>query len=71
MKTIYMDEYQNDGIFIDLETEYYYEDLISNHERYLNKDKKYYVWCRGGVKSKIVVTELLALGYESVQVITR
>ena len=71
MKTIYMDEYSNDGIFINLETDYYYEELILNHEKYLNKNDKYYVWCRGGVKSERVVHELLRCGYHAIRVISR
>ena len=71
MKTIYKDEYKNDGTFINLQYDYYYEELILNHSKYLNKDQKYYVWCRGGIKSAKVVTELLKYGYDAVRVITR
>ena len=71
MKTIYTDEYQKDGIFIDLETDYYYEELIYDPERYLNREDTHYVWCRGGVKSGIVVRELLEYGYKAIRVISR
>jgi len=71
MKTIYTDEYTKDGVFINLETDYYYEELLLNHSKYLNKKDKYYVWCRGGVKSNIVVSKLLDYGYNATRVISR
>ena len=71
MKTIYRDEYENDGIFIDLEHDYNYEELIMYHGHYLNPKEKYYVWCRGGVKSHSVVEELISCGYDAVRVISR
>jgi len=72
MKTIYKDEYNNDGIFIDLEHEYEpYNNLLSSPESYLDKNNLYYFFCLGGIKSGIVTAELEKLGYQVVQVLER
>ena len=70
MKRIKKEEYKNDGIFINLDIEYIpYEKLIYDSEKYLNIRKKYYFYCRSGVKSKEVVMSLEQKGYNVTQVI--
>lgn len=72
MKTIYKDDYQGDGIFINLETSFDpYENLINNHYKYLDKSKKYYIYCDKGIRSKKVVAILEAYGYDVTRVIKR
>ena len=70
MKTIYKNEYKGEGVFIDLETSFEpYENLLSNHQKYLDKSKSYYIYCEKGIKSKRVVAILEAYGYDVVRVI--
>lgn len=70
MKRMRKEEYKNDGIFINLDIEYIpYEKLIYDSEKYLDKNKKYYFYCKHGVKSKEVVNYLTIKGYDVTQLI--
>ena len=47
MKRIRREDYKGDGIYIDLDIEYIpYQKLIFEPEKYLNKGKRYYFYCR-------------------------
>ncbi len=70
MKTIKRSEYLNDGIFINLETSFIpYENLLNNHYKYLDKNKKYYFYCKSGKKAKRVALILEAYGYNTTLVL--
>lgn len=47
----------------------YYEKLIYNHNKYLNKNERYYIICKNGITSKNAVTRLSYLGYNVIQVV--
>lgn len=65
MKTIKKSGYHNDGILIDLDVSYEpYDNLLLNHNKYLNKNIKYYIYCKKGFKSKKVAAVLEAYGYD-------
>ena len=71
MKTIYKKNYCHDGIFINLDLDYQpYDNLLCNHNKYLNKDNKYYIYCKKGHKSKKVARVLEAYGYDITLVVT-
>ena len=40
------------------------EELLNNTEKYLDKDKTYYIMCRAGSKSLQACKELSAKGYD-------
>ena len=64
------EEYKNNGIYINLDTDYIpYQKLIYDSEKYLNKNEKYYIYCKHGVKSKEVVMSLTIKGYDVTQLI--
>ncbi len=70
MKRIKKEDYQHDGIYIDLDINYIpYQKLIYDTEKYLSYNKKYYFYCRHGIKSKEVVMSLSEKGYNVTQVI--
>ncbi len=70
MKTINKKDYQNDGVFINLDTTFSpYENLLYNHYKYLNKNKKYYFYCKTGRKAKKVASILEAYGYDTTLVL--
>lgn len=70
MKRINKSDYQNDGVYIDLDISYIpYEKLIYDPDKYLSKSNHYYFHCKNGVKSKEVVMSLDAQGYNVTQVI--
>ena len=46
MKTIKLNEMLNDGIFINLEEFDNYENLLSNPAKYIDKNNKYYFYCK-------------------------
>lgn len=70
MKRIRREEYQNDGVYIDLDINYIpYQKLIYDPEKYLNHNTKYYFHCKHGIKSKEVVMSLTEKGYDVTQVI--
>jgi len=63
-------DYHNEGIYIDLDVNYIpYQKLLYDTEKYLSKRKKYYFYCRHGVKSKEVVMMLNEKGYDVTQLI--
>ena len=75
MKKILLKDYKsNMGIFINLgntdtlvvdnSVHYKYEDLLINHKEILDKGKKYYIYCNGGVKSRKAVNILEFYGYD-------
>lgn len=41
-----------------------YEELLVNHKEYLNKNNKYYIYCKGGIKSRKAVQILEFYGYD-------
>ena len=46
-----------------------YDELVFNHEKILDKNKTYYICCKGGYKSFKAVRLLEAYGYHVVQVL--
>ena len=75
MKKILLKDYKtNMGVFIDLSNKnstivdnsiyYEYENLLINHKEVLNKGKKYYIYCNGGIKSRKAVNILEFYGYD-------
>lgn len=78
MKTIKLNEYSESmGILIDVRhpLEYekghdpnsiniYYEKLMYNHYKYLDKNKKYFIVCDKGILSTKTVRYLSFLGYD-------
>ena len=70
MKILKKSEYHNEGIFINLDILYDpYQNLLNNHNIHLNKSKKYYFYCKKGIKSKRVTAILEAYGYDVTLVI--
>lgn len=77
MKKILLSDYDYSmGIFIDLSNskvvgssmDVSYEDLLINHSELLDKSKKYYIYCKGGIKSRKAVNILEFYGYDVVLV---
>lgn len=73
MKKILLSDYDySKGIFIDLSNskvmgssmDVSYEDLLINHSELLDKSKKYYIYCKGGIKSRKAVNILEFYGYD-------
>ncbi len=75
MKKILLKDYHsNMGIFIDVSTvntnivpgvkHINYEQLIVNHREILDKNKKYYIYCNGGIKSRKAANILEFYGYD-------
>ena len=83
MKTINIKDYKSYmGVLIDIRPRYEYlkknisgsinipyEELIFNHNKYLDKNKKYFLICSGGIKSKKATNILSIYGYDVVNVI--
>ena len=69
MKTININEYTHDGELINLDEIDMYEKLLYNPGLYLDKEKKYYFYCKKGIKSKKVVSILEIYGYNVIRVI--
>lgn len=69
MKTININEYTHDGELINLDEIDMYEKLLYNPSLYLDKEKKYYFYCKKGIKSKKVVSILEIYGYNVIRVI--
>lgn len=42
--------------------------LLDHSERYLNKREVYYIYCQSGSRSKVIVNELIKMGYNAVNV---
>lgn len=73
MKKILLKDCDSNGIFINLdnkslsinnEMNVSYEDLLINYKEILDKNKKYYIYCKGGIKSKKAVNILDFYGYD-------
>lgn len=75
MKKILFKDYENSmGVFINInsqnshifdnEINVNYENLLINHKEILDKNKKYFIYCNGGVKSKKAVSILEFYGYD-------
>ena len=75
MKKINLNEYkENLGTFIDINNEASnvvnnfihipYEKILVKHSELLDKNKKYYIYCSGGIRSKRVVSILEIYGYD-------
>ena len=75
MKKILLSEYKPSmGIFIEVNDSYNnvvkgsihipYENLLVNYKEFLDKNKKYFIYCKGGIKSKKVVNILSFYGYD-------
>lgn len=73
MKKILLSDYDySRGIFIDLSNskvvgssmDVSYEELLINHSELLDKSKKYYIYCKGGIKSRKAVNILEFYGYD-------
>lgn len=45
-----------------------YLELLSNPNKYLNKNNTYYLYCSSGYTSKMVVNKLNTLGYNTVNI---
>lgn len=69
MKTININEYTHNGELINLDEVDNYEKLLYNPNLYLDKNKKYYFYCKKGIKSKKVVSILEIYGYDVIRVI--
>lgn len=61
---IFIDINYNDSKVVDNSIHIVYEDLLINHKELLDKNKKYYIYCNGGIKSKKVVNILDFYGYD-------
>ena len=75
MKKILLEDYKKDmGIFIDINynnenvvanaINIPYERLLINHKELLDKNKKYFIYCSGGIKSRKAVNILEFYGYD-------
>lgn len=81
MNSIKYRDYKNDGQIIDLEESKVfnqkhlpgsinipYETLMFHYKDYLDQNKKYYLYCSGGRKSKRAVLILQYYGYDVIQI---
>jgi rhodanese-related sulfurtransferase len=75
MKKILLSDYKEDmGIFIEINNTYNnvvknsvhipYDNLLVNYKELLDKSKKYYIYCKSGMKSKKAVNILGFYGYD-------
>ncbi len=75
MKKISLSDYKsNMGVFIDVNynnsnvvsnaIHIPYEQLLINHKELLDKNKKYFIYCNGGIKSKKATNILDFYGYD-------
>lgn len=82
MKSIDYKDYDYSGVLIDLEDKISFQNehfegainiplskLISSYKTILSKDKKYYFYCTGGVKSRKATMIFSSLGFDVTQVI--
>ena len=69
MRTIKINEYIHDGELINLDNYDPYEKLLYNPSLYLDKNERYYFYCKNGIKSKKVVSILEIYGYDVIRVI--
>ena len=79
MKKILLNDYnEHMGIFIEINNNYNhivknsihipYDNLLVNYKELLDKNKKYFIYCNGGIKSKKAVNILSFYGYDVVLV---
>ena len=45
-----------------------YYDILLNYDKYLDKNRIYYIYCNSGFKSKRLVNKLNMLGYNCVNI---
>lgn len=45
-----------------------YYDLLINYNKYLDRNKIYYIYCNSGLKSRVIVSKLNKLGYNCVNI---
>lgn len=45
-----------------------YDELMNNYRKYLNKNERYYIYCKSGNLSKRVSTILSYLGYNVIMI---
>lgn len=75
MKKILLNDYnEHMGIFIEINNNYNhivnnsihipYDNLLVNYKELLDKNKKYFIYCNGGIKSKKAVNILSFYGYD-------
>ena len=73
MKKIMLKDYDSSkGVFIDLSNtkvvgssmDVSYDDLLINHRELLDKSKRYFIYCKGGIKSRKAVNILEFYGYD-------
>jgi rhodanese-related sulfurtransferase len=75
MKKILLSEYKDGmGLFVEINDNYHkvvknsihipYDNLLVNYKELLDKNKKYYIYCNGGIKSKKAVNILSFYGYD-------
>ena len=75
MKKILLNDYnEHMGIFIEINNNYNhivknsihipYDNLLVNYKELLDKNKKYFIYCYGGIKSKKAVNILSFYGYD-------
>ncbi|MBE6146102.1 MAG: rhodanese-like domain-containing protein [Bacilli bacterium] len=75
MKKIKLSEYKESmGVFIEINNNYNhivktsihipYDNLLTNYKELLDKSKKYFIYCTGGIKSKKAVNILDYYGYD-------
>ena len=75
MKKILLKDYREYmGLFIEINNNYYrivsnsihipYDNLLTNYKELLDKNKKYFIYCNGGIKSKKAVNILSFYGYD-------
>ena len=79
MKSIKINEYdKNMGILINIDDPKYnlfnainydYETLLYNKDKLLDKNSRYFIYCKGGYKSRMATTLLEAYGYNVTQVL--
>ncbi|MBQ8659626.1 MAG: rhodanese-like domain-containing protein [Bacilli bacterium] len=61
---IFIDVNYNDSKIVDNSLHIQYDNLLINHKELIDKSKKYYIYCNGGVKSRKVVSMLEFYGYD-------
>jgi len=61
---IFIDVNYNDSEIVKNSKHISYEQLLVNHSELLDKDKKYFIYCNGGLKSKKAVNILEFYGYD-------
>ena len=66
MKRLKYSDYSGDGVLINLDIEYIpYQKLIYEPEKYLKKNKVYYLYCDLGIRSEQLSKMLNKKGYKT------